>query len=69
MNSNKLIIIFVCVFWLKESVLVVIWLSKVAYKVKMQIYIDWHVYGKYVYEIGTWTRGSNWLGYQPKTDD
>ena len=47
-KSNKLIFRLVCVFWLKESVLIVIWLSKVTYKVKTQIYTDRHVYGKYV---------------------
>ena len=47
-NSNKLIIIFVCMFWLKEPILVVTWLSRVTYKVKTQIYMDRHVYGKYV---------------------
>ena len=47
-NGNKLIIIFVCVIWLKEPILVVTWLSRVTYKVKTQIYMDRHVYGKYV---------------------
>ena len=41
-NSNNYICVCVLI------VLIVIWLSKVTYKAKMQIYIDRHVYGKYV---------------------